>query len=512
MHSSSGTPSERRRPSVQLTPSKLPVSNVSTPSKFIQSLTDSHQSPFTTSPLKTIESPNFPSFRVPPDLAAHRNGWTQSELSNSGYKIYSESDYIEKYILPSYFSTMEFITDSMSSVLHDRGNEFNMKNVFFYLLPVDLIHIIADYTTIKLIKDGYEGTNAHEYYKFLATKLLRSRFRFGNEIAWRYMSYDAKEHGFTLMELSRYTQLLRCTRGTDITAPEPAFFEDEWLEAKTTTNQLYAIEKLIFQRSIKCLLNKSNGMLVIDDELVSSQSKDVELKNISQRKKGKEGQTADCINCSLTNLQYGMKLRVRGTSQFDNVGLLVKTLPKLNRKENKISLAFDCGYGKTTYTNQFIQQGYNCITVAAEKGSRHPFILSKDLKAFEDKCENIILQDPKNAKVLQKELLKVKIELIQWSFHSDPLFGAEARIATSSPTKHDYKQEYHALVLRDVFESKKDVTDMRFFVQGDHYKETVNNWVAISHPIENKMQTLFTTVTNKCKKKSKRFFNQIVTH
>ena len=63
-----------------------------------------------------------------------------------------------------------------------------------------------------------------------------------------------------------------------------------------------------------------------------------------------------------------MKLRVRGTSQFDNVGLLVKTLPKLNRKENKISLAFDRGYGKTTYTNQFIQQGYNCITVAAEKG------------------------------------------------------------------------------------------------------------------------------------------------
>ena len=173
---SPSTPSRQRTRSVQSTPSKLPGSTISTPSKFLISTTDSIQSPFTTSPLKTIESPNFPSFRVPPDLAAHRNGWTQSELSNSGYKIYSESDYIEKYILPSYFSTMEFITDSMSSVLHDRGNEFNMKNVFFYLLPVDLIHKIADYTTIKLIKDGYEGTNAHEYYKFLATKLLRSRF------------------------------------------------------------------------------------------------------------------------------------------------------------------------------------------------------------------------------------------------------------------------------------------------------------------------------------------------
>jgi hypothetical protein len=104
-----------------------------------------------------------------------------------------------------------------------------------------------------------------------------------------------------------------------------------------------ALEVSVFERSVTHLLNKNNGMLVIDDELTSSRASDVETKTISNRKAGKEGLVADCVSCSVTNTLHGARLRVKGESQSDNVEQLIKTSPNPQRKQR---CTFDRGYGK----------------------------------------------------------------------------------------------------------------------------------------------------------------------
>ena len=65
---------------------------------------------------------------------------------------------------------------------------------------------------------------------------------------------------------------------------------------------LESLEREVFTKSVDTLLNRRNGSLVIDDELISSRAVDVEQKTVSERKSGKEGPVSDCIACSLTSV------------------------------------------------------------------------------------------------------------------------------------------------------------------------------------------------------------------
>ncbi len=67
------------------------------------------------------------------------------------------------------------------------------------------------------------------------------------------------------------------------------------------------------------MLQKDNGVLVIDDELISSRANDVNTKTVSERKTGKEGPVVNCISCSFTSVLFGLRLRVKGESQEQNV-------------------------------------------------------------------------------------------------------------------------------------------------------------------------------------------------
>ena len=52
---------------------------------------------------------------------------------------------------------------------------------------------------------------------------------------------------------------------------------------------IHGLEDLVFKKSVRDLINKENGFLVVDDELILSREMDVEVKTISNRKTGKEG-------------------------------------------------------------------------------------------------------------------------------------------------------------------------------------------------------------------------------
>ena len=93
-----------------------------------------------------------------------------------------------------------------------------------------------------------------------------------------------------------------------------------WMEQNNSNSlcQIHPIEQLFFERTISVMLNKKNGLLVLDDELVSSHATDVKLKTISNHKSGKKGPVSDCISNSQIRSLFAMRLRTRGVSCEEN--------------------------------------------------------------------------------------------------------------------------------------------------------------------------------------------------
>ena len=141
---------------------------------------------------------------------------------------------------------------------------------------------------------------------------------------------------------------------------------------------LEPLEKDFFSRSVMILLNRDNGSLLIDDELISSRASDVEQRTVSERKSGKEGPVSNCIACSFTSVLFGFRLRVKGESQQANVHALIDTLPSITTSEEKIRLTFDRGYGKMDFIEENARKRYNISTIATTVGSRHPFVTKRE--------------------------------------------------------------------------------------------------------------------------------------
>ena len=124
------------------------------------------------------------------------------------------------------------------------------------------------------------------------------------------------------------------------------------------------MEKEFVTKLVETLLCRSDGNLVIDDELIGSRAKDVESKALSHRKVVKEGPATDAIACSCTSVFFGMQLCVPGEKLEDNAHDLIDTIPQITSDDKKIRLTFDQGYG----TMRFIQK-------ATEKNIRYQLLL-----------------------------------------------------------------------------------------------------------------------------------------
>jgi hypothetical protein len=62
------------------------------------------------------------------------------------------------------------------------------------------------------------------------------------------------------------------------------------------------LEDWIFEHSRGIFFKDSNGCLVLDDELSSSQASGIKVKTLSTRKNGKEGSTVDVLCGSFFSL------------------------------------------------------------------------------------------------------------------------------------------------------------------------------------------------------------------
>ena len=99
------------------------------------------------------------------------------------------------------------------------------------------------------------------------------------------------------------------------------------MEQNNILCQIHPIELLFFERTILVMLDKKNGLLVLDEELVSSRATDVELKTVSDHKSGKERPVADCISNSQIGTLFAMQLRTKGVSCEENCKNVMETIP-----------------------------------------------------------------------------------------------------------------------------------------------------------------------------------------
>ena len=78
------------------------------------------------------------------------------------------------------------------------------------------------------------------------------------------------------------------------------------MQDKNRLRNLLEMEEKMFAPSIKLIMNKKSGELVLGDELIGSRSSDVECNTLSYRKAGKEGPVVDAIADSHLGCILGM--------------------------------------------------------------------------------------------------------------------------------------------------------------------------------------------------------------
>jgi hypothetical protein len=253
---------------------------------------------------------------------------------------------------------------------------------------------------------------------------------------------DEKNCG-NLMSEQRFIDIQQCTRGFGQDGRNGCNDFSTWFERGQTRGQLHDLESCIFERSVEILLNKRNGSIVIDDELISSKATDVESKIVSARKTGKEGPVTDNIACSLSSVMIAMKLRTKGTSQEKNVEHLLNKLPVLTATGDTIEVAFDRGYGKFSSVSEISKRNLDVLTIASTIGARHPFITSNEWSQQTAKWR---IQRLSANDIQAKENL-----CSSWILDNADMLGTDVRIACRSipPSKKVF-----ALALRDVFDRR----------------------------------------------------------
>ena len=108
----------------------------------------------------------------------------------------------------------------------------------------------------------------------------------------------------------------------------------------------------------------------------------MELKCVSERKQGKEGSVVNCIACSLTSITLGMRLRLKGDTQENNVIQIMANLPSIGKPSHSTTVSFDRGYGKFKFLQNISKLNYNVIKIAPTFGYHHPFVLQSKVDIY----------------------------------------------------------------------------------------------------------------------------------
>ncbi len=404
---------------------------------------------------------------LPEALKACKDGWDEKNLEDEAFEVLEEDDFLEQAMGIPFRETFDWMAKKVDDGLTGRGMQVTNTGIFCHLAK-PFLNSLIDFANQQLFKDGHPIPDDSELLEFIATKHLRSTFNCGTDMAFEMMDGISHKKGFKLMKKARHLTILHSLRGHNVVGRDPQDDDDSWMERHNLLRRMNSLETEAFENSIQLLLNKTNGVPVVDDELIPSRAGDVERKAVTNRKAGKEGPVADCIACSQTSVIFGMRLRVQGETEEHNVSELLKCLPSFEGQGNNATTTFDRGHGKMNFVEAVSALGANVLTIAATVGSRHPFIADEEIEDHRKK---------QSAKKVATAIVTQRLEAVKnWVVSSTEQLGAEARIA-KKPL--DNGKNLHATIVRDVFDRKADSKLIRFFSSGPMAVGRSCQWVAI---------------------------------
>jgi len=396
--------------------------------------------------------------------------------NTSSCTIMTEEEFVNKYARNGFCQTNKEIESNMSSHLNRFGLDHDDPNTFMSLLNPEVAEKLREHLSEQLVKDGKQPVRTiAELYEVIATFLIRSRFRLSTPVAYKqFLLPLEKSENITLTSQSRFVDIIPRIRGYDVSGRSgDDTLEDTWMQDKNRLRNLEELEEKMFAPSIKLIMNKRSGELVLDDELIGSRSNDVECKTLSYRKAGKEGPVVDAIADSHLGCILGMRLHVKGETELSNIMSLVNRFPTLLSSNHNVSIKFDRGYGKMKMLHTVGLKGYRMTTVASTVGSNHPFITSKEANDYIEKMESKRDKD----KNLKLGMFK------NFVLDGSPTAGAQVTYAKKDIDLRESDGAtctVYAFAIRDVFDKKEAVKDIRFFNTGGSINDhTANLWIAI---------------------------------
>ena len=273
-------------------------------------------------------------------------GWNNESQTNSQpFCILTKEEYMEEFGTTKCIDTMIGMADSMESHLEHFGMENSNASTFMALISTIAVGKIAEYTTEQLVKDGLQRVSINEMYQIVASLLVRSRIRCTTEAAYQeFMQPLERKYNVRFASAKRLSEIIVRLRGYKVAGRSgDDSEEDVWMMRGSRLRKFDELEDLLFKPSVEILLNQKSGELVLDDELIGSRANDIEHKHKSERKAGKDGPVADAIADAHTCCLFGMRLRVKGEAEIDNVTQLIQRLPDICAADHNVSIKFDRG-------------------------------------------------------------------------------------------------------------------------------------------------------------------------
>ena len=386
---------------------------------------------------------------IPDSMKACITGWNELNLVDEKFDIMTREEYENEYTRSPLEESYVHVAKAMETSLANAGCAVNAANALDFLVSEEVFVTIAKYASQVLVSRGLPIVKSYELRMFFATKLLRSRFDMSSDKSWdECLKPLATKHGFTLMEKDRFNNILTSIRGYDVVSRAGDGGDSSWMQRKNLLRNLNELEKAIFKHSAALLFNTKNGTLVIDDELVASRAGDVEAKAYTMRKAGKDGPIADAMADSMICLLLGMRLRVTGESQRDNVTELLKTAPVVTDQTHHPRFTTDRGYTSEVMVADTSLEPFD-VTAICNSAARNPFFSIDTFNEWIERCRERThfqrfaqgdvdkkrpLKDPETKKkLLDTRKLSQCTQVFEdkkWAIDKDEMMGSDVRVAT----------------------------------------------------------------------------------
>ncbi|KAG7369946.1 hypothetical protein IV203_027692 [Nitzschia inconspicua] len=223
---------------------------------------------------------------IPADLKAFQDCWEEITDDSQPYEVVMEDDFSQDYSAKRMCDILGHIAQRLTSLISGRGKTVNRVAVLEQLLDTSVLYKLEEYTTQMLVSLKHQPLVPFEFREFLFTRWLRSRFKVSNEVAFASLMKHVASDNFTLMERDRFIAIQSCTRGYAQAGRTASVHSNAWTQQGAMLRRMKEIEVALFERSVHALLDKENGFIVLDDELIASRAADVEQKAVSNRKRG----------------------------------------------------------------------------------------------------------------------------------------------------------------------------------------------------------------------------------